>query len=160
VHKCFIGTSQHALHREQVRKTALKVRLKAKRLALQDKAKKKDEDSAPCLRSVCWRNDSLSGMQSYIPVTKSADVEYLRGADKNLPSSYQKAGITCRIPDWDAINQPVLSEAVTRSLDPPRSRHSDGDYASFCIKLMNSLSGPARVWATCEFFYSDLDRAW
>jgi hypothetical protein len=45
--------------------------------------------------------------------------------------------------------------------DPPRRRHEHDDvYATLCARLLRSLHGPARMFATFEFFYSDLDREW
>jgi hypothetical protein len=67
----------------------------------------------------------------------------------------KRAGIVCRLPQWTTVNQ-----GKSNVVRPPRSRHSNQVYASFCLQLVNALSGAARSWAINEFFYSDLDRAW
>jgi hypothetical protein len=50
--------------------------------------------------------------------------------------------------------------APERIYDPPRRHEHDDVYATLCARLLRSLHGPARMFATFEFFYSDLDREW
>jgi len=117
------------------------------------------EPKIPDPRAFRWKRGRLStGEVAYT----TGDVEYLHKVDRSLPRSFKEAGLTCRLPEWSSIKQPLSSMALTKAktLGPPRKRHSNGLYASFCSKLMNALSGQARAWATCEFFYSDIDRPW
>lgn len=83
---------------------------------------------------------------------------------KNIPlhPQFVAAGIVHRLPSLHSF---VCSSKSTKNTpghvyDPPRQRHSDLVYAQFCSRLINCLQGQARLFATCEFFYSDLDREW
>jgi len=140
-------------------KTVLK-KFKAKAAKLKKKKKKaaKAEEPETCARSTCWERSNICRGGDAPAFDQSVDPEFLLAADDDLPQSYKKAGITCRVPAWRAINQSynsIASQAATKN-----RRHSDAVYASFCSKLMKVINGPARSWATYEFFYSDLDRAW
>jgi len=50
-------------------------------------------------------------------------------------------------------------DSTVRS-DPPRYRHPDILYGTWCSQLIKYLNGPGRLFARYEFFYSDIDRAW
>jgi hypothetical protein len=86
--------------------------------------------------------------------------EYRSVVDIGLPPQCGPAGIMFRLPRWETVNSACSSIDRLPWFDPPRRRHLDQVYASFCFKLMNALRGDGRSWATYEFFYSDLDRAW
>lgn len=76
-----------------------------------------------------------------------------------VPHALSKLDIGFRLPTWESV-KPTKVHHPNQELDPLRGRHSDDVYASWCHKLINCLSGSARSWATHEFFYSDIDRAW
>lgn len=83
------------------------------------------------------------------------DPYFRKRVDEGRATDLIEAEVVCRLPTWDA-----LKEGLSSVLHPPRLRCSVDEYASLCLKLMNSLSGPARSWSMAEFFYSDLDRPW
>jgi hypothetical protein len=86
--------------------------------------------------------------------------EYRNRLKRQMPETYTKAGIIHRPKSWKLAN-PALSEASYHTpFEPPRVRHTDEVYASNCHKIVAALQGSARSWAVCEFFYSDLDKAW
>lgn len=79
-------------------------------------------------------------------------------ASLTLPQHLTRSGIGYRLPPWESVNPASnISDQANRA-EPPRHRHSDNAYASWCHKLVNCLNGGARGWAMKEFFYSDLDR--
>jgi hypothetical protein len=79
-----------------------------------------------------------------------------------LHPQFVKAGVVHRLPRMKFFSrEPSYPDAMPgRVFDPPRVRHTDVQYATFCCRLMNALQGEARLFATCEFFYSDIDRQW
>ena len=79
-----------------------------------------------------------------------------------LHPQFVKAGIVHRLPRMHAFarQHEHPDDIPGRVYDPPRRRHSDKQYAELCSRLMNCLQGQARLFVTCEFFYSDLDREW
>ena len=80
---------------------------------------------------------------------------YTSAVCSTIPSVLKAAGIRFRLPRWE-----TLRKTYSSALNPPRQRHSDDVYATLCMKLIRSLTGPIRSWATREFLYSDTDRAW
>jgi hypothetical protein len=87
--------------------------------------------------------------------TDLLDPSYRMRVDQQRSATLARSGVVCRLPGWNAVNEELLPD-----IHPPRLRFSNDEYASFCLKLMNSLSGAARSWAVSEFFYGDIDRAW
>jgi hypothetical protein len=85
-------------------------------------------------------------------------------ARKSIPlhPQFKAAGIVHRLPRMHtfARHYDKPKDMPARVYDPPRRRHTDQQYAEICSRLMNCLQGHARLFVTCEFFYSDLDREW
>lgn len=79
-----------------------------------------------------------------------------------LHPQFVEAGIVHRLPHMHTLARVHnnANQTPSRVYDPPRRRHSDRQYGELCSRLMNCLRGQARLFATCEFFYSDLDREW
>lgn len=79
-----------------------------------------------------------------------------------LHPQFVKAGIVHRIPRMHTFAREHQNpyDSPRREYDSPRRRHTNKVYAELCGRLMICLQGQARQFATCEFFYSDLDREW
>jgi len=149
----------------------LKHRRNRKRQEAQSRFKRKLQKSeAPSLRLMDWKRRKVFGVISTndtkakreaVKAEKDTLVKYQKRVDKGLPPGFNQAGIVYRLPRWDSlVEKPPIADMPTCAADPPRLRHSDEVYASFCSKLMNCLRGDARSWASCEFFHSDIDREW
>ena len=54
----------------------------------------------------------------------------------------------------------ATSRQQAPTVEPPRQRHTDATYASWCSQLVHCLGSSGRNMARYEFFYSDLDRSW
>jgi hypothetical protein len=106
------------------------------------------------------RRDLISKISKDRETESLTEMEYQKRLKKTLPASYTEAGIVYRLPGWKAMNPAASGASYRTPFDPPRVRHSDEVYASCCHKLVTVLQGSARTWAVCEFFYSDLDKAW
>ena len=62
---------------------------------------------------------------------------------------------------WMAVSDgSATSRQQAPTLEPPRQRHTDTTYASWCSQLVHCLGSSGRNMARYEFFYSDLDRSW
>jgi len=107
-----------------------------------------------------WRDRQKQYRETEAKLETAAEYK----ARKSIPlhPKFVRAGIVHQRPRMHTLarDQDFPDEAPGRVYDPPRRRHSDQQYAQFCGRLMNCLQGPARLFATCEFFYSDIDRAW
>lgn len=79
-------------------------------------------------------------------------------ASLTVPEHLARSGIGYRLPPWESVNPASNISDQANHAEPPRNRHSDDVYASWCHKLVNCLNGGARGWAMKEFFYSDIDR--
>lgn len=113
-----------------------------------------------------WRErEALKPPEARETVTRRIESEesFRKRSSIELDPQFREAGIVHRLPRWDNFVRKE-SKSFGREIylfDPPRTRHSDGTtYAEFCSRLMNCLQGRARLFTKCEFFYSDLDRAW
>jgi hypothetical protein len=79
-----------------------------------------------------------------------------------LDRQFQENGIVHRLPRWksflstDANASHDNSDAAGQSLQG-QQHESTTEYRH---QLINALQGHGRLFARCEFFYSDLDRGW
>jgi hypothetical protein len=106
------------------------------------------------------RRDLVSSIAKGVNIDVLTETEYGNRLKKGLPKSYTEAGIVYRLPEWKIMNPAASGTSYRTPFEPLRVRHSDEVYASNCHKLVAILQGSARAWAVCEFFYSDLDKAW
>jgi hypothetical protein len=106
------------------------------------------------------RRDLISSIAKGVSIDVLTETEYRNRLKKGLPTSYTEAGIVYRLPEWKIMNPAASGTSYRTPFEPMRVRHSDEVYASNCHKLVAILQGSARAWAVCEFFYSDLDKAW
>lgn len=114
-----------------------------------------------------WRKkESSSKNKNYQNSRKrkrcESEEEVVKRRSIELHPMFKEAGVMHRLPRWHCFV--AQDEKMLRSkfdvVDPPMIRHSNDVYGDLCCRLMNCLQGRARLFATCEFFYSDLDRAW
>jgi hypothetical protein len=111
------------------------------------------------LRLLDWTWRSRTSLSRKEP-TAETEADYLARKSIVLHPEFQQAGIVHRLPRWNYFQPNSFVDHRRYDSDPPRRRHSDRQYAEFCSELMHCLKGRARLFATCEFFYSDLDREW
>jgi hypothetical protein len=102
-----------------------------------------------------WKRRQAISLFGEDDETDLLDPSFRAQVNEQRSAALARMGVVCRLPGWSAVNEELQTD-----IHPPRLRFTNGEYASFCLKLMNSLSGPARSWAVREFFYGDIDRAW
>lgn len=107
-----------------------------------------------------WRDCSKQYRDVNVQLETAAD--FRRRQSIPLHPQFVKSDIVHRLPRMETLarEHEFPLDTPGRVYDPPRRRHNDRQYAEFCARLMKCLQGQARLFATCEFFYSDLDRAW
>jgi hypothetical protein len=119
------------------------------------KGNKENVDVSNSLKYKEWQRRQATSLFSDEEPADLLDPFFRKRVDEGRTSSLIQADVVCRLPAWDTVK-----EGLSSVLHPPRLRCSVEEYASLCLKLMNSLSGPARSWSISEFFYSDIDRPW
>jgi len=123
------------------------------------------DDKAPIITSLSqldwlWRSRQNKYHEVEKPLETEADYQARKAI--HLHPQFVQAGIVHQLPRMRTLarEHEFPDDTPGRVYDPPRRRHTDQQYAQFCSRLMSCLQGPARLFATCEFFYSDIDRAW
>lgn len=119
------------------------------------KANKENINVSNSLKYMEWHRRQATSLFSDEEPADLLDPDFRKRVNDGRDSSLIQAEVVCRLPLSDA-----LREGLSSVLHPPRLRCSVAEYASLCLKLMSSLSGPARSWSIAEFFYSDIDRPW
>lgn len=69
---------------------------------------------------------------------------FLERSKKRLPSQYTQMGIVHRPPEWNDI-QEYIQKLSNVAIE---------------IILKEQMKGPLTRFLVCEYFYSDLDKAW
>ena len=102
-----------------------------------------------------WRRNRTTSVTATAFDQRETKEDYASAVCSTIPPVLKAAGIRFRLPRWE-----TLRKTYSSALNPPRLRHSDDVYATLCMIVVRSLTGPIRSWASREFFYSDIDREW
>ena len=121
-----------------------------------------DPQIAPSLSQIDWLWRSRHHLNQENTQRLETTADYRDRKNIPLHPQFVEAGIVHQLPRMHTLarEHEFPDEIPGRVYDPPRQRHYDRQYAHFCVRLMSCLQGPARLFATCEFFYSDIDRPW
>jgi DIRP len=122
------------------------------------------EEAVPITTSLSqldWLWRSRQRCNETMPTLETV-ADYNDRKDIPLHPQFVEAGIVHQLPRMHSLvrEHEFPNDIAGRVYDPPRQRHTERQYAQFCVRLMSCLQGPARLFATCEFFYSDIDRPW
>lgn len=138
---------------------------KNRKLEVEKPMQSAPEKATPIMTSLAqldwlWRS-RLQRCHEVIPSLETVK-DYYDRIDIPLHPQLVDAGIVHQLPRMHTlVREHEFPEDIPgRVYDPPRQRHTDQQYAQFCVRLMSCLQGPTRLFATCEFFYSDIDRPW
>ena len=114
------------------------------------------------LRALDWLWRDRTKQYREIEEKLETAAEYRARQSIELHPQFVQAGIVHQLPRMHTLarEHEYPDDTPGRVYDPPRQRHTDRQYAQFCARLMNCLQGQARLFATCEFFYSTIDLAW
>jgi len=136
-------------------------RLEKKRRKLR-KQQEFDEPIVTSLRALDWLWRDRTQQYRETEEKLETEREYYARQSIELHPQFVKAGIVHQLPRLHTLarEHEYPNDTPGRVYDPPRQRHSDRQYAQFCGRLVNCLQGQARLFATCEFFYSSIDRPW